>query len=90
MNAWVWSCGGGDTAGAAAECQYFQAVMRIGMNIRSALVLSIFRKATTLNPTARGGYSSGRIANMIRWDVAMRCCWHRLRVLVRTCVVSHG
>ena len=58
----------GQVIGAIAECQYFQIVMRVGMHVRSAMVLSIFKKATVLSPEGRGEHSSGKIANMISSD----------------------
>jgi ABC-type multidrug transport system fused ATPase/permease subunit len=58
----------GQVVGAIAECQYFQIVMRTGMHVRSAMVISIFKKATILSPEGRGEHSSGKIANMISSD----------------------
>lgn len=64
------SCGmfAGQVLGAVCECQYFQIVMRAGMHVRSAMVLKIFKKAISLNPTGRSEHSSGKLSNMISSD----------------------
>ena len=49
----------GQIVGALAECQYFQYVMRAGMNIRSTVVLAIFKKASRLSPEGRRSATGG-------------------------------
>ena len=58
----------GTLVGALGECQYFQNMMRVGMQARSALVQAIFRKATRLSPEGRTGNNVGKISNLISTD----------------------
>ena len=58
----------GQVIGALAECQYFQIVMRVGLQTRSVLLTSIFRKSLVLSQKGWEGLSTGRINNLISSD----------------------
>eukprot|EP00897_Mesotaenium_endlicherianum_P008662 jgi/Mesen1/7824/ME000417S07136 len=58
----------GLTMGVLCEAQYFQNVMRVGFQIRIALVASVFRKSLQLSYSGRSKFSSGRIVNMMTSD----------------------
>jgi len=58
----------GQIVGAFSECQYFQNVMRVGMQARSALVLTLFKCSTRLSPKGRQGNDVGKISNLIGSD----------------------
>jgi hypothetical protein len=58
----------GQIVGAVMECQYFNKIQRVGLKIRSSLILALFRQATVLDPEQRGTFSSGKITNMISSD----------------------
>lgn len=42
--------------------------MRVGMQVRSALVLTIFQKSSVLSPKSREGRSTGTIVNLVSTD----------------------
>ncbi|SPQ99729.1 unnamed protein product (mitochondrion) [Plasmodiophora brassicae] len=54
--------------GALGEAQFFQLVMRSGMNVKAVLVHSVFRKASRLSNSAKQKLSTGRINTMIASD----------------------
>ena len=55
--------------GAVGEAQYFQSAMRVGMQLRSALMGLIFQKSLRLSMDSRThGVSSGKITNMVSSD----------------------
>eukprot|EP00898_Chlorokybus_atmophyticus_P000774 jgi/Chlat1/1698/Chrsp127S01927 len=58
----------GQMVGALAENQYFQIVMRVGFQVRSALVSAIFRKTLHLSHAGRDGVTSGKVTNLITSD----------------------
>eukprot|EP00051_Salpingoeca_urceolata_P019849 m.293491 g.293491 ORF g.293491 m.293491 type:complete len:1641 (-) comp19492_c0_seq12:32-4954(-) len=58
----------GQLIGALAECQYFQLVMRTGMQVRSTLTLALLKKSVKLSPKGREDRSTGQIMNMISSD----------------------
>lgn len=58
----------GQVVGAFSECQYFQHVMRVGMQLRATLTLSIFAKAVRLSPAGKRGRSTGRIVTLVSSD----------------------
>lgn len=58
----------GQVFGVLCEAQYFQCVMRVGFQVRSAVVAAVFRKSLYLSHKGRSGFSSGRIVNMMSSD----------------------
>ena len=81
----------GQVVGALAECQYFQIVMRVGLQTRSVLLTSIFRKSLVLSQKGWEGLSTGRINNLISSDTEnlqaicqnFHTCWSApLRIII--------
>lgn len=58
----------GQMFGVLCEAQYFQCVMRVGFQVRSAVVAAVFRKSLYLSHKGRSAFSSGRIVNMMSSD----------------------
>jgi ATP-binding cassette subfamily C (CFTR/MRP) protein 1 len=58
----------GQVIGAIAECQYFQAVMRGGMQVRSVLITAVFRKSLVVDNETKKNTSTGRINNLMSAD----------------------
>jgi hypothetical protein len=48
--------------------QYFFRMFRLGMNLRSAVIVAVYDKATTLSLTARQSRSVGQIVNLMSTD----------------------
>ena len=65
----------------------FGRIQRVGLKVRSSLILAVFRKATVLNPDQKGDYSSGRITNMISSDCEVRV---QIDQHARTCKHAHS
>lgn len=57
--------------GALAEAQYFQYVMRVGMNVRATLITAIFRKTMVLDNDTKKRISTGKINNLMSSDTEM-------------------
>ncbi|GJP74244.1 hypothetical protein CLOP_g4860 [Closterium sp. NIES-67] len=58
----------GLVGGVICEAQYFQAVMRVGFQLRQAMVAAVFSKSLRLSHSGRQGFSTGRITNMMTND----------------------
>ncbi|CAI5503205.1 unnamed protein product, partial [Closterium sp. Naga37s-1] len=54
--------------GVICEAQYFQSVMRVGFQLRQAMVAAVFSKSLRLSHSGRQGFSTGRITNMMTND----------------------
>ncbi|CAI5459586.1 unnamed protein product [Closterium sp. Yama58-4] len=54
--------------GVICEAQYFQNVMRVGFQLRQAMVAAVFSKSLRLSHSGRQGFSTGRITNMMTND----------------------
>jgi ATP-binding cassette subfamily C (CFTR/MRP) protein 1 len=48
--------------------QYFFRVLRVGMNLRSAVIAAVYRKAITVSITARQTKSTGEVVNIMSTD----------------------
>ena len=53
---------------AAGEGQYFQAVMRTGLCVRSVIVSAVFSRAMVLSSKGRKGRSAGKMVNLLSSD----------------------
>ncbi|CAI7873871.1 unnamed protein product, partial [Closterium sp. NIES-54] len=58
----------GLVGGVICEAQYFQSVMRVGFQLRQAMVAAVFSKSLRLSHSGRQGFSTGRITNMMTND----------------------
>ncbi|CAI5495011.1 unnamed protein product [Closterium sp. Naga37s-1] len=58
----------GLVGGVICEAQYFQNVMRVGFQLRQAMVAAVFSKSLRLSHSGRQGFSTGRITNMMTND----------------------
>ncbi|CAI5486528.1 unnamed protein product [Closterium sp. Naga37s-1] len=59
---------GSSVGGVICEAQYFQNVMRVGFQLRQAMVAAVFSKSLRLSHSGRQGFSTGRITNMMTND----------------------
>jgi hypothetical protein len=50
------------------ENAYFHAVVKVGFRVRTALTMSIYRKALRLSPAAKGDAPTGQITNLMQLD----------------------
>jgi hypothetical protein len=58
----------GALIGAIGECQYFQGVMKVGLQVRQAMICSIFRHSMQLTNSSRKEKSGGEMSNLITSD----------------------
>ncbi|CAI7803035.1 unnamed protein product, partial [Closterium sp. NIES-53] len=79
----------GLVGGVICEAQYFQNVMRVGFQLRQAMVAAVFSKSLRLSHSGRQGFSTGRITNMMTNDAEslqmVRCNEMRVRCGVVWC-----
>ena len=55
--------------GALGEAQYFQISMRVGLQLKSALLASVFSKSLRLSQASRESVGGGKLTNVIASDV---------------------
>jgi|EP01049_Picozoa_sp_SAG25_P007020 ATP-binding cassette subfamily C (CFTR/MRP) protein 1 len=66
----------GQVLGSLCEVQYFQRVMRVGMQVRAVLIAAGYRKSVCLGPQASTEFGSGKLANLLSNDTdsLKDCC----------------
>lgn len=57
---------------ARVHCRYFFRVLRVGMNLRSAVIAAVYRKAIAVSITSRQASSTGELVNVMSTGVLAR------------------